>query len=138
MGKRVLVVDDDALIGQYVRDVLEQVGHSVTVVRNGKDGLATARKQRPDLILLDVMMPELNGFQVCEALRGDTTLEAIPVVMLTAMEDQKLNALAFAAGAEVCMTKPFEPDRLLNIVNLAMENAARKRLLGRQGTAEDR
>ena len=126
MARHVLVVDDDPLIGQYLVDVLDGKGFTVTVARNGKEGLEAARSQRPDLILLDVMMPELNGFQVCEALRRDPALEATPVVMLTAMENQKLNELAFEAGAEVCMTKPFQPDRLINIINLAIDNAARK------------
>jgi len=126
MAKHVLVVDDDPLIGQYLVDVLDGKGFTVTVARNGKEGLEAARSQRPDLILLDVMMPELNGFQVCEALRRDPALEATPVVMLTAMENQKLNELAFEAGAEACMTKPFQPDRLINIINLAIDNAARK------------
>jgi len=126
MARHVLVVDDDPLIGQYLVDVLDGKGFTVTVARNGKEGLEAARSQRPDLILLDVMMPELNGFQVCEALRRDPALEATPVVMLTAMENQKLNELAFEAGAEACMTKPFQPDRLINIINLAIDNAARK------------
>jgi len=126
MARHVLVVDDDPLIGQYLVDVLDGKGFTVTVARNGKEGLEAARSQRPDLILLDVMMPELNGFQVCEALRRDVALEAIPVVMLTAMENRKLNELAFEAGAEACMTKPFQPDRLINIINLAIDNAARK------------
>jgi len=128
MSKHVLIVDDDPLIGQFLVDVLDGKGFTVTMARNGKEGLEAARSQKPDLILLDVMMPELNGFQVCEALRRDASLEAIPVVMLTAMENQKLNQLAFEAGAEVCMTKPFQPDRLINIINLALHNAVRKRV----------
>jgi CheY-like chemotaxis protein len=138
MGKRVLVVDDDALIGRYIRDVLEQEGFSVTEALSGKDGLEAARNQRPDLILLDVMMPRMSGFQVCEALRRDVELQAIPVVMLTAMEDRKLNEQAFAAGAEVCMTKPFEPDRLVNVVKMALQGAARRRLLRQRGTVQNR
>ena len=129
MSRHVLIVDDDAMIGQFLVDVLDGKGFTVTVARNGKEGLEAARSQKPDLILLDVMMPELNGFEVCEALRRDAALEAIPVVMLTAMENQKLNALAFEAGAEVCMTKPFQPDRLINIINLALDNAVRKRVV---------
>ncbi len=129
MSRHVLIVDDDPLIGQFLVDVLDGKGFTVTVARNGKEGLEAARSQKPDLILLDVMMPELDGFQVCEALRRDAGLEAIPVVMLTAMENQKLNELAFEAGAEVCMTKPFQPDRLVNIINLALDNAVRKRVV---------
>lgn len=127
MATRVLFVDDDALMGRLVRDFLEQEGFQVTVAPSGKDGLDLARQSPPDLILLDIMMPGMDGFEVCRALRKDVQLHKVPVVMLTAMESAKLNEQAFAAGAEVCMTKPFRPDRLLNVVNLALQNAALKR-----------
>jgi len=74
------------------------------------------------------MMPGMDGFQVCEAIRRDDALRSIPVVMLTAMESQKLNERAFAVGAEACMTKPFSPDRLLNAVNITIQNASLKRI----------
>lgn len=137
MGKNVLVVDDDALIVRYVQDVLEQEGFSVTVAPNGKEALEAARTQQPDLILLDVMMPQMNGFEVCKALRLDLKCRSIPVVMLTAMEDRKLNEYAFTAGAEVCMTKPFQPDRLLNAVKMALEAAARKRIRRQRAATHD-
>ncbi len=94
MVRHVLAVDDDPLIGQYLVDVLDGKGFTVSVARNGKEGLEVARRQKPDLILLDVMMPGLNGFQVCEQLRRDAALGTIPVVMLTAMENQRLNEVA--------------------------------------------
>jgi CheY-like chemotaxis protein len=127
MGSRVLFIDDDPLVGKLVRDLLEQEGYQVTVATSGKEGLNVARTQPPDVFLLDIMMPGMDGFQVCEAIRRDDALRTIPVVMLTAMESQKLNERAFAAGAEVCMTKPFSPDRLLNTVNITVQNASLRR-----------
>ncbi len=123
MAPHILFIDDDPLMGRLVGDLLKQEGFQVTVALNGKDGLARARLRPPDLILLDVMMPGMDGFAVCQALRQDPQLHTVPVVLLTAMESPKLNEQAFAVGADVCMTKPFPPDRLLNVVNLALHNA---------------
>ena len=128
MGCRVLFIDDDPLVGKLVRDLLEQEGYQVAVAISGKEGLNIARAQPPDVFLLDIMMPGMDGFQVCEAIRRDHALRSIPVVMLTAMESQKLNEQAFAAGAELCMTKPFSPERLLNAVNITVQNASLKRI----------
>ncbi len=127
MGKHVLFVDDDVHIGRLIQDLLEHHGFQVTVAKTGKTCLEMARVHPPNLVLLDIMMPGMDGFEVCRELRRDAGLHHVPVVMLTAMEDPKLNERAFAAGAEVCMTKPFRPDRLLNSVHLALQNAARKR-----------
>jgi CheY-like chemotaxis protein len=128
MGSRVLFIDDDPLVRRVVRDFLEQEGFQVHLASSGKEGLDIARSQPPDMILLDIMMPGMDGFEVCRTIRRDHALHKIPVVMLTAMESQKLNERAFAAGAEVCMTKPFSPERLLNAVNIALQNAAMKRI----------
>ena len=128
MGCRVLFIDDDPLVGKLVRDLLEQEGYQVAVAISGKEGLNIARAQPPDVFLLDIMMPGMDGFQVCEAIRRDDALRSIPVVMLTAMESQKLNERAFAVGAEACMTKPFSPERLLNAVNITVQNASLKRI----------
>jgi CheY-like chemotaxis protein len=128
MGSCVLFIDDDPLVGKLVRDLLEQEGYRVAVATSGKEGLNVARTHPPDVFLLDIMMPGMDGFQVCEAIRRDDALRSIPVVMLTAMESQKLNERAFAVGAEACMTKPFSPERLLNAVNITIQNASLKRI----------
>ncbi|MGE5849832.1 MAG: response regulator [Candidatus Methylomirabilota bacterium] len=132
MGSRVLFIDDDPLVGKLVRDLLEQEGFQATVATSGQQGLELARRSPPDVILLDIMMPGMDGFEVCEVIRRDDTLQYIPVVMLTAMGSQKLNERAFAAGAEVCMTKPFSPERLLNALNIALHNAVRRRTHNRK------
>ena len=126
MGKHILFVDDDALMGRLVSDALKQQGFQVSLAASGKEGLEGARRHPPDLIVLDIMMPGMDGFEVCQEIRRDHKLNSIPVVMLTAMDSSKLNERAFAAGAEVCMTKPFRPDRLVNMVQITLQNAARK------------
>ncbi len=128
MRKHVLFVDDDVHIGRLIQDLLEHHGFQVTVAKTGKTCLEMARVHPPNLVLLDIMMPGMDGFEVCEAIRRDHTLHKIPVVMLTAMESQKLNERAFAAGAEVCMTKPFSPERLLNALTIALQNVALKHI----------
>jgi DNA-binding response OmpR family regulator len=127
-GSHVLFIDDDPLVAKVVQDLLEQEGFQVAVAISGMAGLDLARSDPPDLFLLDIMMPGMDGFEVCEAIRRDHALCKVPVVMLTAMESQKLNERAFAVGAEVCMTKPFSPERLLNAVNIALQNAFLKRI----------
>ena len=127
MGRHVLFVDDDVHIGRLIQDLLQQNGYQVTVAKTGKACLELVRVKPPDIVVLDIMMPGIDGFEVCRELRREKNLPRLPVLMLTAMEDPKLNARAFAAGAELCMTKPFRPDKLLNAVDLAIQNAARKR-----------
>lgn len=127
VADHVLFVDDDAHIGHLIRQLLEQHGYRVTVASNGKACLDMARLHPPSLIVLDIMMPGMDGFEVCQQLRQDAGLREVPVLMLTAMEDPKLNERAFAAGAQVCMTKPFRSDHLLNTMHLTLRNAARKR-----------
>jgi len=126
VGKRVLMVDDDPNFGRLVRELLERNGYAVTVVTSGTACLETARREPPDLIVLDVMMPGMDGYDVCQELRNDAGLRNVPVVILTAMEDPKLNQRAFAAGAKLCMTKPLRPDKFLHAVQMALLSAARK------------
>jgi len=126
MGKHILFVDDDALLRRLVRDMLEQEGYKVSVASSGDEGLATARGQPPDLILVDVMMPGMDGFEMCQEIRRDHRLYAVPVVMLTAMKNPDLDERATAAGADMCLGKPFQPTSLLNAVTLALQDATRR------------
>jgi len=126
-GGHVLFIDDDPLVVKVVQHLLEQEGFQVAIATSGMAGLDLARSAPPKLFLLDIMMPGMDGFQVCEAIRRDRVLCKVPVIMLTAMESRNLNVRAFAAGADACMTKPFAPERLLNAVNIALQNAVLKR-----------
>lgn len=127
MGKHVLYVDDDADLRRFVKGLLERHGYQVTIAGTGEAGLDVARAHPPDLIMLDIMLPGLNGFEICQQLRGDEGLRGVPVLMLTGMDDAKLNERAFAAGAQVCMTKPLQADRLLSAVQMVLKSAAQKR-----------
>ena len=123
MKNHILFVDDDALLRRLVHDMLEHEGYILSLASSGAEGLTSARGHPPDLILLDLMMPEMDGFEVCREIRRDHRLSAIPVVMLTAMTNSDLNKQALTAGADLCVSKPFRPDTLLNAVITALQVA---------------
>src|SRR5882757_5728271 len=112
MPKRILVVDDDAELVELVSFNLKQAGYAIGTASNGVDALKKARSLEPDLIVLDVMMPELDGFAVCEILRRDVATASIPIMMLTALSSELGRMAGLGAGASDFLTKPFSP-RLL-------------------------
>lgn len=116
----VLVIDDQAFFTTMLRSVLEQHGFKVLAASSGPEGLTAAKQQAPDAILLDIEMPGMDGFAVCEALKQDPALQAIPVMILTATDDAKLNAKAFKAGADITALKSLSGERLVNMLRLAL------------------
>lgn len=118
---RILVVDDDRLIRQMVRDMLEIAEFAVGEAVDGADGLVQAAAFHPDVILLDLMMPDMDGYAVCRRLKADPATRAIPVIFLTASANLKLNREAYAAGAVACLTKPFRREALLAVVNTTLQ-----------------
>ncbi len=119
-GPCVLIVDDDAGLREFVRANLELEGYSVREAGSAREGLAALDEQPPDLILLDVMMPELDGFEVCRALRSDPATSGCTIVMLTANELVADKLEAFSAGADDYMLKPFSPRDLVSRVRAAV------------------
>jgi CheY-like chemotaxis protein len=117
---KVLLIDDQPFFVTMLRNQLEQQGYQVVTASGGPEGLDRAKKENPDVILLDIEMPVMNGFQVCEKLKQDRALKGIPVVILTATEDKKLNERAFKAGAEITVSKNVPGDRLINVLKLAV------------------
>jgi len=109
---RVLVIDDDPDLGRVVRRVLELEGYEVVLSDDGLRGLAAAQRQRPDAIVLDLMMPVMDGYQVLAELRGDPRTRDVPVVVLSAAALEETRERVEAAGAAAFLTKPFEPDHL--------------------------
>ncbi len=113
---RILLVDDDPEIRELVRIVLTSEGYDVVEAGEAAPAIAAAREHRPDLVLLDVMMPSVDGIGVLRALKASSLTSRIPVVMLTALDGPSDVAAATYAGAEGYITKPFEPDDLLTMV----------------------
>jgi two-component system phosphate regulon response regulator PhoB len=110
---RILVVDDEADLLELVAYNLRQAGHQVVTARDGLTALAEARRQRPDLIVLDVMLPDVNGTEVCRRLRRDAATSSIPVVMLTARTEEIDRVVGFEVGADDYVPKPFSPRELV-------------------------
>ena len=109
----ILVADDDPILVEILKFRLEGAGHSVTVASNGEDALSAVRENRPDLIVLDSMMPVLSGPEVLAELKADAELSSIPVVMLTARDGEADVIAGLEGGAAEYLTKPFIPQELL-------------------------
>jgi DNA-binding response OmpR family regulator len=106
---RVLVVDDEPRIVQLVRDYLERAGFAVSTARDGREALMRARQDRPDLIVLDLGLPELDGLEVTRHLRRDS---GVPIIMLTARDEETDKVVGLELGADDYVTKPFSPREL--------------------------
>jgi CheY-like chemotaxis protein len=117
---KILCVDDDILIREMLGDILRFRGYTVITAPDGEAGLAAVTRERPDLILLDVMMPGIDGFEVCRRLKADPEFKAIPVIILTAMNDPKLNQRAFEAGAALALRKTADTGNVLRTIEAAL------------------
>jgi two-component system, OmpR family, alkaline phosphatase synthesis response regulator PhoP len=114
MSKTILVVDDETQIVEICRDYLTAAGFAVLTATDGTRGLAVARHERPDLIVLDLMLPGMDGLDVCRELRRDSGgLAAVPIIMLTARVEESDKLVGLELGADDYMTKPFSPRELV-------------------------
>jgi DNA-binding response OmpR family regulator len=114
--KKILVVDDEVDLVKTIQFALEAEGYKVLVSYNGEDALNQSRKETPDLILLDLMLPKLDGYKVCRLLKFDEQYKHIPILMLTAKTQQKDRSLGMETGANEYITKPFDMDELMGKV----------------------
>ena len=127
MGKRILIIEDEKMIIDILRFNLSREGYEVLEAYDGKEGLHLAETAEPDLILLDVMLPFLSGFEICRRLRGSGN--SVPVIMLTAREEERDKVFGLEIGADDYITKPFSMRELLARV---------KANIRRRGLDEDR
>lgn len=121
MSKRILIVDDEPNIVISLEFLMMREGHEVRVARDGEAGLAAVRTHRPDLVVLDVMMPKLDGFAVLEAVRSDPKLAATRILMLTAKGREAEMTKGLALGADAYMSKPFSTRDLVDKVKELLE-----------------
>ena len=112
-GVRVLVVEDEADVAGMIRYNLGKEGYDVCVAANGTEALRQVKEARPDVILLDIMVPQLNGWEICRRLKQDRETVAIPVIMVTGRVEEGDKVLGFEMGADDYVTKPFSPRELL-------------------------
>jgi DNA-binding response OmpR family regulator len=115
-AKHVLIADDEANIVISLEFLMQREGHRVSVARDGNAALEAIRRERPDLVLLDVMMPGKSGFEVCQAVRADDTLSMVKILMLSAKGRDTDVAKGQALGADAYMTKPFSTRELADKV----------------------
>jgi len=120
-GQRVLVVDDDPTVSDVVRRYLHQAGYRVRLATDGLAGLAAVRADPPDLVVLDLMMPGLNGIEVCRRLRRE--LPTLPIIMLTALGDEANRIGGLEVGADDYVAKPFSPRELMLRVQSVLRRA---------------
>ena len=113
MRKKLLIVEDNTELLELLRLGLKQAGFSVSTAATGVEGLKKARSVGPDLILLDLILPELDGFAVCEALRRGEQTAGIPIIMLTGLTSDLTRFAGLESGANEYVTKPASPDQLL-------------------------
>ena len=113
MSRKILVIDDEPDLLELVRINLDQAGYQTETAENGRDGLSLLKTLRPDLIVLDLMLPDVSGTDLCRQVRSDPELAEIPVIMLTAKADEIDRVVGFEVGADDYVTKPFSPRELV-------------------------
>ena len=124
--KSILIIEDDPDIVELLRYNLERESYRVTAAGDGAAGLDALRRERPDLLILDLMLPEVSGLDVCRTVRGDPELATLPVIMLTAKSEDADVISGIELGADDYITKPFSPRQLVARVGAVLRRVARK------------
>ena len=124
---RILVVEDEEALARLVKSHLERAGHEVHVEHTGKQALVYAAEHRTDLIVLDIMLPDMSGYDVCVEMRRLYHPWILPVVMLTALNQPKHQLLGFSHGADAYLTKPVQSIELLGTIAVMLNRAAERR-----------
>lgn len=111
--QKILIVEDEAILSEMIQIRLEKNGYEVISAFDGVQGLEMARQQRPDLIILDLMLPKIDGYKVCRMLKFDERYKKIPIIMFTARAQDADKELGEQVGADAYITKPFAPEILI-------------------------
>jgi DNA-binding response OmpR family regulator len=120
----ILIVEDDTDIAALIAHYLQKAGYTSEIVSDGARALATAEASPPDLVILDLMLPGLNGLEVCKALRAGTRTAALPIIMLTARGEESERIVGLDSGADDYVVKPFRPNELVARVRALLRRAA--------------
>lgn len=126
--KKIVIVDDEVHIRTLLRQTLEDlefdydIEAEIVQAKNGREGLDMIITHQPDIVFLDVMMPEMNGYEVCEAVRNNNSVNGTVIVMLTAKGQDTDKAKGFCSGVDHFMTKPFDPDEILALAGKILGN----------------
>ena len=123
--KNILIIDDEFPMRYLIEHQLKREGFTVTLAKDGPDGLAAVSRHKPDLVVLDVMMPGMDGFEVCQQIKATPETAQIPVIFLTASEVKEYKTRAFAVGADDYLTKPFLAEELLAHISAVLKRSER-------------
>lgn len=124
MGKRILVIEDDPSSARLVGYALEREGYQVEIAVNGVEGLRKVQEEDPDLVILDVMLPGLDGFELCHRLRAEPRTDHVPILMLSAKAQEIDRSTGLRAGANEYLVKPADPAEILaNVERLLAEKS---------------
>lgn len=122
---RILVIDDEPQVTEIIEAFLTNAGHEVVVGNTAAEGLKKARDKKPDVILLDIMMPDADGYSICNQLKSDPPTSDIPVVFLTGKDRSDDQGRSFKVGGDMFIKKPFSCERLLEIINIILMSTAK-------------
>lgn len=125
MAQRILVIEDYQSTARFLTYTLEQEGFQTSVAQNGIEGLRKAQEEKPDLIILDVMLPGLDGFELCRRLRADEKTAKLPVLMLSAKAQEVDKTTGLKMGADMYMSKPALPEKIVAAVKSTLNKTTR-------------
>lgn len=117
MAKRILIVDDDEMVRIALNELLRPEGYEVIIVSSGKEAISKIDENSYDLLMLDIIMPEMDGFELCRKIREKENYRETPIVFLTAKSREEDKTEGLDAGANLFLSKPISPDKLLEIVS---------------------
>jgi CheY-like chemotaxis protein len=117
MAKRILIVDDDELVLIALRELLRPAGYVVETVSSGSQALERLSKEMFDLLILDIIMPEMDGFELCKRIREKENYRDVPIVFLTAKSREEDRKMGIDAGANLFLSKPISPQKLLHLIS---------------------
>ena len=124
MSHKILVVDDDILVLEALEELLKSSGYEVRVAMRGQEALEILEEERFDLLILDVVMPKMTGFDVCcEVRKRDDTMSKVKIIMLTAKTDARSAEVRKECGCDLYLTKPIDPDRLMELIRNTLDNS---------------
>jgi DNA-binding response OmpR family regulator len=121
MAKKILIADDEISIQRLIEYVLRKFEYEILIANNGNEAVEIAMDERPDLIFLDVMMPEKNGIEVCREIKSNPDLRDTYIVMLTALGEESDIRKIFEAGADEYVAKPFSPSKISELVKKVLD-----------------
>ena len=124
-ASKILVIDDEAEITDIVETYFESLGYDVVAANTGQAGLKMAAEFKPNLVLLDIMMPDTSGYEVCSELKQMDSMRGVPVVFLTGRDTREDSGRSFKSGGDMFVKKPFSCERLADIVKIALSSASK-------------